>query len=467
MATDRAGARHQSLDGARHQNWRRVKEIERIKSQSMALPNFYPFPVHSDEQSSGVRWRKYIDKFENLLCALDVHDDARKKALLLHYIGDEAYDIFDSFSDEQKGVGSVNAEGEANEYETLKHSFTTCFTPKQNSTYEIYKFRQAKQTQGETIDEFHTRLRTLANTCDFHDVKQEILMQILHGCLSSRLRRRGLMTNLPLDQLLAEARSYELAECRAAEIEGVTVGVNKVTQFRRGRGRYRCSSNRGSSRHGPTSRDQFDRGGSRGHYYSRGRVGFSTAEVVLVLVFLYRKSSNWGGFSQHGATNTCRYCGGPFPHLTPCPAKGKQCRSCQKIGHFARVCESTNHEVRQVMQGTESYFSDGEDNVQFVFAVNNSVTKTPTVETRICDTNISFLIDTGASINIIDYQSYQIFCPRSKLQPHSPMIYAYGSQSALPVTGNFSTQIIHKNANTARFKTKVSSAPVPGLLIVQ
>ena len=65
------------------------------------------------------------------------------------------------FSDEQKGVGSENAEGEADEYETLKHSFTTYFTPKQNSTYEIYKFRQAKQTRGETIDEFHTRLRTL------------------------------------------------------------------------------------------------------------------------------------------------------------------------------------------------------------------------------------------------------------------------------------------------------------------
>ena len=63
----------------------------------MALPNFHPFPVHSDEQLSGVRWRKYIDKFENLLCALDVHDDARKKALLLHYIGDEAYDILGSF----------------------------------------------------------------------------------------------------------------------------------------------------------------------------------------------------------------------------------------------------------------------------------------------------------------------------------------------------------------------------------
>ena len=100
------------------------------------------------------------------------------------------------------------------------------------------------------------------------------------------------------------------------------------------------------------------------------------------------------------------------------------------------------------MQGTESDFSDGVDGVQFVFAVNNSVTNIPTVETRICYTNISFLIDTGASINIIDYQSYQKIYPRPKLQPHSPMIYAYGSQSALPVIGNLSTQIIHKYANT-------------------
>ena len=58
----------------------------------------------------------------------------RRKHSLLYYIGDEAYDIFDSFSDEQKG--SEN-EGEANQYETLKHSFITYFTPKLNSIDEI------------------------------------------------------------------------------------------------------------------------------------------------------------------------------------------------------------------------------------------------------------------------------------------------------------------------------------------
>ena len=94
------------------------------------------------------------------------------------------------------------------------------------------------------------------------------------------------------------------------------------------------------------------------------------------------------------------------------------------------------------MQSTESDFSDGVDDLHCVSAVNNSVTKTPTVQTRICDTNISVLIDTGASINITNYQSYQRIYLRSKLQPHSPMIYAYGSQSVLPLIGNFCTQII-------------------------
>ena len=175
-----------------------------------------------------------------------------------------------------------------------------------------------------------------------------------------------------------------------------------MTQCRRGRGHYRRSSNRGSSSHGPTSGDQTDRGGSRGDYYSIGRGGCS-----------HRKSSNRGGFSQHGAMNTCR-------------------NSWWSL--------------------SLTDFSDGVDDVHFVFAVSDSVTKTLTVETRICDTNISVFIDTGASVNITDYQSYQKIYLRPKLQPHSPMIYAYGSQSVLPLIGNFSThtQKCQHNVNILR-----------------
>ena len=93
-----------------------------------------------------------------------------------------------------------------------------------------------------------------------------------------------------------------------------------------------------------------------------------TTTVEVVVVFHTVNLLIGYGFSQHGATNTCYYCGGPFPHLTPCPAKQKRCRLCQKTGHFAGVCESTNHEVRQVMQGIESDFSDEQKGVGSVNA---------------------------------------------------------------------------------------------------
>ena len=37
------------------------------------------------------------------MCALDITADARKKALLLHYGGEDIYEVYESFSDEKNG----------------------------------------------------------------------------------------------------------------------------------------------------------------------------------------------------------------------------------------------------------------------------------------------------------------------------------------------------------------------------
>ncbi|KAH3710979.1 hypothetical protein DPMN_070477 [Dreissena polymorpha] len=51
------------------------------------LPNFPPFVKQSDDEQTenyaGVRWKKWMDKFDNMLCAIDIKDDKRKKAMLL------------------------------------------------------------------------------------------------------------------------------------------------------------------------------------------------------------------------------------------------------------------------------------------------------------------------------------------------------------------------------------------------
>ena len=41
-------------------------------------------------------WKKYKKRFQNLVFALNVQDGAQKKGLLLNYLGDEAYSIYEN-----------------------------------------------------------------------------------------------------------------------------------------------------------------------------------------------------------------------------------------------------------------------------------------------------------------------------------------------------------------------------------
>ena len=128
-----------------------------------------------------------------MVAAMGITNNAsRKKALLLHVSGEEVFDIVMTFTDEQRGADSEDG------YKALKQSLANYFEPKKNIDYETFRFRQAKQNEGETVDSFCTRLRQLGATCEFTDLNREIKAQILQGCNSNRLRRRGLREDLSL-----------------------------------------------------------------------------------------------------------------------------------------------------------------------------------------------------------------------------------------------------------------------------
>ena len=136
----------------------------------MNLPSFDSFSL-DDTSSAGPRWRKYLARFEVLITALNLQNQAvRKRALLLHYAGEQVYEIFETFTDAQKGGDDEDG------YKTLKASFTAYFEPRRNIDYERFMFRQAKQDQGETTDSYCKRLRRL---CEFANVEQELKGQVL------------------------------------------------------------------------------------------------------------------------------------------------------------------------------------------------------------------------------------------------------------------------------------------------
>ena len=48
------------------------------------------------------------------------------------------------------------------------------FEPQQNRRYEVCRFRQVHQRARETLDQFRTRLQTLAQTYSFRDLKIDV-----------------------------------------------------------------------------------------------------------------------------------------------------------------------------------------------------------------------------------------------------------------------------------------------------
>jgi len=181
-----------------------------------AIPEFKNFIVSGEETSAGIRWKKYVMRFKNMLEAYQITDDNQKKALLLHNAGEEVFDIFISLPEEKK---EENFEG------TVKN-LTKYFMPKKSTEYEIHKFRRCSQMPDESLDAYHTRLRHLSLNCEFENSEKEIKSQIIQACTSKKLRLKALQDSPNLEQLLVIGRSMEMAEQQAKAM--VTEEINKI-----------------------------------------------------------------------------------------------------------------------------------------------------------------------------------------------------------------------------------------------
>ena len=143
-----------------------------------ALAPFPKFDVHGEETSLGVRWEKYVAKLENLFIGLNIEAKKRRKALLLHYAGDQVYEIYET----------LNLGDDESNYDAVKSGLTAYFKPQKNLEFEKYEFRNISQRAHESIDQFATRLRQKADNCEFTDKDAEIKSQLIQGCKSTKLR---------------------------------------------------------------------------------------------------------------------------------------------------------------------------------------------------------------------------------------------------------------------------------------
>eukprot|EP00794_Sanderia_malayensis_P005765 gene5765-biopygen4679 len=137
------------------------------------LPSFDP---HSDPSNLGTRWKSWIKRFHTFIKAANITNKTQQRALLLYQAGFEVQETFDTLPDT----------GRDDEFDRAVTALTEYFAPKQNTDFEIFRFRQAKQLPQETLDTYHTRLRKLAQTCQFNanNLDQEIKQQMIQGCVT-------------------------------------------------------------------------------------------------------------------------------------------------------------------------------------------------------------------------------------------------------------------------------------------
>ena len=184
-----------------------------------------PFNPNGDQTSLSQRWTKCVKSFNYFITASGINNDERKHALLLHMVGPATQEIYETL-----GVNDQNE----NKLDTALAALNNHFKAKKNVPFERSVFRNANQNTGETTDQYVTRLRQLAQHCEYgNETDNNIRDQVISSCRSSKLRKRLLTElDLTLDKTLQIARMIEDVNHFTKTIENnnnVAESLNKMT----------------------------------------------------------------------------------------------------------------------------------------------------------------------------------------------------------------------------------------------
>ncbi len=427
-----------------------------------SLPAFPPFDVDSDKTTIGTRWTKWLSKLENFMAAYAITNPDRQKAMLLHFAGDPVFEIASTLDLTPRPADQAANRPAEDAYAATKRVLSSYFCPTNNKEFNIYVFRQGKQGTDESIDQFFARLKKLAAGCEFADLEGEVKSQIIQGCKSSKLRLAALQDHtITLEKLIEKERTIELTKMQALSIEqkttteeGSTSHMWQQQQQQETRGRPFGGGGKMKRPFGVRQRHQEHR--QEGHQRS------------------------YPG-QQHQRGKQCPYCGLGYhtEGIAACPARGKRCHSCGNFNHFSAQCMKKKYQQRSRTTGEAKAIEGQEDQVQedqsstdgeaaysmtaFSMA-NQAAPGQPRVKVFIRGKALSFLVDTGSTVTIIDRWSHQML-GGPKLKPTSMKIYAFKAGQPIPLKGECSLDITTGTGASTMEKVYVTADENKGCIL--
>ncbi|XP_046597267.1 uncharacterized protein LOC124294709 [Neodiprion lecontei] len=301
-------------------------------------------PPMSMTDNVGENWRTWRARFENYLVASEANkkSEATQCAQLLHYIGEDGFKIFTTFTipDEEK-----------DKLQPLIKKFEEHFLPKENLAYERYQFFSYRQHDEETLEQFITELKKKAKKCKLGSLNDELIKTMITCGVADGSIREKLLQNdeQTLQEAIDRCLIIEKSKERSQEMEHALTTTASVDAVK------------GRSQRTDTAQ----------HTY--------TAKSIT----------------------SCTKCG--YAHaINRCPAYNKICNNCRKKNHFAEMCFKKQDGNKRDQKINE--INEDSDHSEYLFIAQvetSNVKERWYAELVINNHSIEFKIDTGADVNIL------------------------------------------------------------------
>lgn len=391
-----------------------------------------PFDLYEDQTSVGIRWSKWLARFENFMVTINVTDLQRKKASLLHYGGEQVFDVHSTLDITPRDITPLNAAQGAprvleDAYQASVRALNEYFNPRKNTDFDIFLFRQAQQYEGESIDAFHTRLQQLANNCGWNGAEKskEVKAQIMLGCSSTDLRRKVLeKPTLSLDQVVSKGRAIEAAEAQTRRIEE---GAETVAAI--------------SPKH-----------------HKHATSGYNKSKSIQGKEDAHSESPTSDQVYESKFQNqTCWNCGGERHPNTRCPARFHQCTNCLYLHHFEQFCRNEpqqRHSVASISSRVPKASTSKKQHVRFITSDESSTSDDDDIACAVSpadhrdsscvvffrDVPVAVTADTGSTVTILNEKAYKSLGSPA-LSEHLKPVYTLDPDKPLCIEGKFEVPV--------------------------
>ena len=167
-------------------------------TQASATIQFDEFDTRDLEDISQ-KWLKWITKLTRYFTFKELDDtDAKTNELFLF----GGYDLEQVYK---------QVEEQHDDYDDVIRKLTAHFNTAHSAHLNRFKFRNIEQMEEETFDEFVSKVRIAAKTCNFTNEEEEITSHIIQRCSSDGLKSKALRSNnqLTLKQIIDMGRLDE------------------------------------------------------------------------------------------------------------------------------------------------------------------------------------------------------------------------------------------------------------------